>query len=290
MEKTITINTTPVKTWYWLGLNNVKIKWAEGERVEKNISSGKAEIKSEKDYTHQKLNITGNRDSVIFLNVYADKNLWIDTEIFGDKNVKIIATYFTRQNGLIYNRIYGDTGNNKNFEYTSIILGKGKTYIDLAWNLKGENSGAKINIGYLAQNVTDINTAVNHYGKNTASDINVSGSVTDGGEKSFKGTIDFKTGCKGAVGNELETVLLIGEDVVNKTLPIILCSEEDVVGTHGGSIGQLDEDTLFYFESRGITKEQAENILARRGVDRVLNMIADEETKEYINNRLTEVM
>ena len=92
------------------------------------------------------------------------------------------------------------------------------------------------------------------------------------------------------MGNELETVLLIGEDVVNKTLPIILCSEEDVVGTHGGSIGQLDEDTLFYFESRGITKEQAENILARRGVDRVLNMIDDEETKEYVNNRLTEVM
>ena len=87
MEKTITINTTPVKTWYWLGLNDVKIKWAEGETVEKNISSGKAEIKSEKDYTHQKLNITGNRDSVIFLNIYADKNLWIDTEISGDKNV-----------------------------------------------------------------------------------------------------------------------------------------------------------------------------------------------------------
>ena len=123
-----------------------------------------------------------------------------------------------------------------------------------------------------------VEIAYNHYGKNTASDINVSGSVTDGGEKSFKGTIDFKTGCKGAVGNELETV------------PIILCSEEDVVGTHGGSIGQLDEDTLFYFESRGITKEQAENILARRGVDRVLNMIDDEETKEYVNNRLTEVM
>ena len=49
-------------------------------------------------------------------------------------------------------------------------------------------------------------------------------------------------------------------------------------------------NTLFYFESRGITKEQAENILARRGVDRVLNMIDDEETKEYVNNRLTEVM
>lgn len=138
------------------------------------------------------MKITGNRDSVIFLNVYADKNLWIDTEISRDKNVKIIATYFTEKNGLIYNRIYGDTGDNKNFEYTSIILGKGKTYIDLAWNLKGENSGAKINIGYLAQNVTDINTAVNHYGKNTASDINVSGSVTEGAENPLKASIDFK--------------------------------------------------------------------------------------------------
>ncbi len=45
---------------------------------------------------------------------------------------------------------------------------------------------------------------------------------------------------------------MLGDDVVNKTVPLILCAEENVVGNHGATIGELDEDTLFYFESRGI--------------------------------------
>ena len=38
---------------------------------------------------------------------------------------------------------------------------------------------------------------------------------------------------------------MLGEDVENKTVPVILCSEENVVGNHGATIGELDEDTLF---------------------------------------------
>ncbi len=45
--------------------------------------------------------------------------------------------------------------------------------------------------------------------------------------------------------------LLLGEDVVNRTIPLILCAEEDVEGNHGASIGQLDEDILFYMNSEG---------------------------------------
>ena len=48
--------------------------------------------------------------------------------------------------------------------------------------------------------------------------------------KIFRGTIDFRNGSSGSVGNEKETVLMLGEDVVNKTVPLILCAEEDVVG------------------------------------------------------------
>lgn len=45
--------------------------------------------------------------------------------------------------------------------------------------------------------------------------------------------------------------------MVNQTIPLILCAEEDVKGSHGASIGQLDEETLFYMQARGISEEQA---------------------------------
>ena len=68
-------------------------------------------------------------------------------------------------------------------------------------------------------------------------------------------TIDFQQGCADSTGDEKETVLMLGDDAVNKTVPLILCAEENVVGNHGATIGQLDADTLFYFESRGIARE-----------------------------------
>ena len=104
----------------------------------------------------------------------------------------------------------------------------------------------------------------------------------DGAKKIFRGTIDFKTGSAGSVGNEKETVLLLGDDVVNKTVPLILCAEENVVGNHGATIGQLDDDTLFYFESRGIAKAQAEHILARAAIEALARGLQNRELEREV--------
>ena len=109
-----------------------------------------------------------------------------------------------------------------------------------------------------------MNLVVNHFGRHTECEINASGALKNAAQKIFRGTIDFKNGSSGSVGNEKETVLMLGEDAVNKTVPLILCAEENVVGNHGATIGELDDETLFYFESRGIGRDEAEHILAAR--------------------------
>ena len=78
--------------------------------------------------------------------------------------------------------------------------------------------------------------------------------------------------------------------MINKTIPIILCAEENVVGNHGGSIGELDDDLLFYFESRGIGREEAENIMARASIERVLRLVDNESVREEITNKLEEIL
>jgi Fe-S cluster assembly scaffold protein SufB len=150
----------------------------------------------------------------------------------------------------------------------------------------------KADIGYLGQHnqKIDVNIFANHTGKKTESEINVNGALRDAASKVFKGTIDFKNGCTDSVGNEQETVLMLGDDVVNKTIPLILCAEENVVGNHGATIGELDEDTLFYFESRGIGKEQAENILARAAIEHLSRMTGDEATEKAVEKALGEVL
>ena len=101
--------------------------------------------------------------------------------------------------------------------------------------------------------------------------------------KIFKGTIDFVNGSAGAVGAENEDVLLIGEKVVNKTVPLILCAEEDVEGSHGASIGRVDEANIFYMQSRGIDEEEAKRIMIKARLESVARMIPDDEIMQRVH-------
>jgi Fe-S cluster assembly scaffold protein SufB len=84
------------------------------------------------------------------------------------------------------------------------------------------------------------------------------------------------------VGNEQESVLLMSPDVINKTLPIILCEEEDVEGAHGATIGRLSEDMLFYMTSRGIDRKTAERIIVRARLDAVAAKVPVPALKEKL--------
>ena len=76
--------------------------------------------------------------------------------------------------------------------------------------------------------------------------------------------------------------MLMGDDVVNQTIPLILCAEEDVKGSHGASIGQLDEETLFYMQARGISEEQAYALMADARIEAVCQKIPDETAQKLV--------
>ena len=110
--------------------------------------------------------------------------------------------------------------------------------------------------------------------------------MNDSAQKTFKGTIDFVSGSAGASGAENEDVLLIGEKVVNKTVPLILCAEEDVEGSHGASIGRVDEEHIFYMQSRGLPQEKIVQLMAQSKIAQIVNTIADEQVRARINNKI----
>jgi len=165
-----------------------------------------------------------------------------------------------------------------------IFLGGGKIYQGCQTELLGNESSLQSDIGYLLQDDQrlDMNYVALHEGKRTNSEINASGVLKDASSKLFRGTIDFQHGSAESVGAEKEDVLLMGDDVVNQTIPLILCAEEDVKGSHGASIGQLDEETLFYMQARGISEEQAYALMADARIEAVCQKIPDETAQKLV--------
>ena len=177
-------------------------------------------------------------------------------------------------------------------EILQLFLGAAKTYSGVLSDLLGEASSLDAKVGYLGRNEqrVDMNYVALHKGKKTVSKMTADGVLRDRAFKLFRGTIDFKNGASGAEGEEREDVLLLGDDVINQTIPLILCAEEDVQGNHGATIGQLDEETLFYLCSRGMSEEAATNLISRARIDALCAKIGDEAVQTQVQNYLEEVL
>ena len=188
--------------------------------------------------------------------------------------------------------IGGSCGEGSSVEVIQLFLGGAETYAGCQADLAGKESTMNADVGYLGRDSQrfDMNYVANHRGEKSRSRILAGGVLRDRAFKLFRGTIDFKFGAAGAEGEEKEDVLLLGDDVINQTIPLILCAEEDVEGSHGATIGELDEETLFYFESRGIDKETAEDIMTRGKFEMLYRHIGDEQTQKLVEAQLAEVM
>lgn len=142
------------------------------------------------------------------------------------------------------------------------VLGAGRSYTGLDADLRGDDARLDIDTRYLARGdqQRDFNYVAHQRGRRTVCNLDANGVLAGRSSKTLRGTIELVHGCKGSVGSEQETVLLADERVVNRTVPVILCDEDDVAGNHGATIGHIRPEQLLYLASRGISPDDAERL------------------------------
>ena len=171
-----------------------------------------------------------------------------------------------------------------NVKYCIVDFG-GKTSISNYYSsLEGKNSKSDLNTIYLGteNQLFDINYIVEVKKEQAEANIEVQGALQDNAVKNFKGTIDFKKGCKKAKGNENEFCMLLSDTAKSKALPMLLCTEEDVEGSHSTAAGKVEEDMLFYIMSRGISEKEAMKLIVKAKFNNIINNINDEELRQII--------
>lgn len=144
-------------------------------------------------------------------------------------------------------------------------LGGSTIGLGLTANLVGAQARLDLNNRYHAthEETLDINHLVRMRGTSTRALLTESGVLNEAAKKTLRATIDLVRGAKDAQGNEIETVMILGDDVVNKTMPAILCDEDDVAGNHGATIGSVSPEQLDYLAARGLSHQAAEQLFIR---------------------------
>ena len=144
-------------------------------------------------------------------------------------------------------------------------LGGSTIGLGLTANLVGARARLDLNNRYHAthEETLDINHLVRMRGTSTRAQLTESGVLNEAAKKTLRATIDLVRGAKDAQGNEIETVMILSDDVVNKTMPVILCDEDDVAGNHGATIGSVSPEQLDYLAARGLSRQAAEQLFVR---------------------------
>lgn len=126
----------------------------------------------------------------------------------------------------------------------------------------------------------DLTTNVYHNVPNTTNNILARGVMKDNSSAVHHGLIRiekpaFKT------NSFLEShSLLLSEGASSNPIPSLVIENNDVRATHGASVGQIDEDKMFYLTSRGISREDAERLIVEGFFDPVLRKIPLEDVQE----------
>ena len=174
--------------------------------------------------------------------------------------------------------------------YCIIDFGGKNSVTNYYSNISGDRADNQLNTIYLGKNVQrfDLNYIAELYGKKSNIDIEVQGALKDNAKKNFKGTIDFKKGCKKATGNENENCMLLSDKAKSIALPMLLCSEEEVEGNHSSAAGKIGEKELFYIMSRGFELKEAMKLMVRAKFNKILAKVKNEELKKQILEEIDE--
>lgn len=76
--------------------------------------------------------------------------------------------------------------------------------------------------------------------------------------------------------------MLLSDKAKSISLPMLLCSEEEVEGNHSSSAGKIDNKQLFYIMSRGFNYKEAMKLMVRANFNKIIDKIQNEELKEEI--------
>lgn len=173
---------------------------------------------------------------------------------------------------------------NATVNYTIVDMGAKNSITNYYANVIGKNGKNDLKTIYLGANeqLKDINYIAELRGEKAYVDIDVQGALNGKSKKNFKGTIDFKKNCKKAVGSENEYCMLLSDKAKSIALPMLLCTEDDVIGNHSTASGKVDSESLFYIMARGFNYNEAVKLIVKARFGKIIERIWDEDVKNMI--------
>ena len=227
-------------------------------------------------------------------------------DIFDDdteKNFMNIFYSFDLKKNAILKNYKIDKSQNKNLKYSfnnidqdensiseTFILSSGSNFSknEINCNLNGEYSSAFINgiFSLTDDKHHEIRTTVNHLTENTKSYQLIKSVLGKNSKSIYQGKIFVNSKAQKTDGYQLSKAILLDETSEFNAKPELEIYADDVKCSHGSASGSLNEDSIFYLMSRGLSYKQSKELLINGFLLDVIEKITDSEVKNLIKNMI----
>ena len=203
-------------------------------------------------------------------------------------SLKTINLQANQNEGFFYKFSKGKMKSNSN--YSSFIFSSGPKFnkIDAEFDLEGENCDCNIKSALFINKDKhqEIKTKINHLVPNCKSYQKIKSVVDAEGKGVYQGKIYVKDIAQKTNAYQLSKALLLSENSEFNSKPELEIYADDVKCSHGSTSGSVDENSIHYLMTRGLSKKQAIRLLVNGFLNEIIGDIKSNSVRKFIENKI----
>tara|TARA_B100001027_G_C16252215_1_gene325027 strand:- start:490 stop:1653 length:1164 start_codon:yes stop_codon:yes gene_type:complete len=228
-----------------------------------------------------------NFDQLVIGNIYPIIEIFLND----NSNLEIILSVTSPKEINIVNSLYARLEKDSNLTIHNISTGAALSRSRMDIDLLGNGSEFSLDGVYFGEEmqIHDNRVFVNHLGRNTSSNMITKGVLGDQSSSIFTGTIHIAEGAEKTESHQENRNILLSEEATAQSVPNLEILCDDVICSHGSSVGPIEENVYHYVMSRGIKKVDADKLLIKGFFNEVINdskwAIVHDKVSEIIDRK-----
>ena len=213
-------------------------------------------------------------------------NSVVEVDIAG--NAKVTHVRVHEDAGLHVGRVDVRQAADSRYRSTVVTLGGALLRFDVRCLLEGKGAECQLDGAYFADrnDHVDHHTLVEHRAPHCRSDQTYRGIAAGQATAVFDGIVIVHRDAQKTEAHQENRNLLLSDSATVHTKPHLEIDADDVVCSHGATVGALDEDQLFYLRARGVPKDLANAMLTYAFVESIIDRVAHEPTRARMQEAL----
>lgn len=229
-------------------------------------------------------------DLIESISCQSDANFHRSTFVRQDTSVTRYVNIDTATQAKVHVKDTVEVKKNGHIKCAYVDFSNAHTKADFQYDLVGEHAQAKIRIGVLSKKEENKEYQIHlrHLAPNTIGHMDNYGVVKDTAKLIIDGIGTITQGNYQSDNHQVNKILVFNKNCQAKANPYLYIDEYDVKASHGASVGKVDDEQLYYLQSRGLKKEEALHLITYGYFIPVLEFITDEQLQEQYSELLKE--